>query len=109
MTNGQGSQYIPEPSFETARARLLQVVRNKPEPEPQPDLFNWRRHNLRLVAQTHVRASGLPDAIIGLVLGVTRRTINNWRHARHAPTPRHYQQLRALCLLHRRQLHLIGK
>jgi hypothetical protein len=78
-----------------ARARLLELIRRRPEPPAIVDARWWQRNRRRAdaawVLQTIPNTTAVATAI-----NVTPRTVQNWRHGNHAPTPRHWRQLRAL-------------
>jgi hypothetical protein len=95
------AERIPAPSPETTRARLLSAIQQRPAPQPaakEPtllDVAEWQRRSRGLQAPALLRSIRDTRNIAG-ALGVTARTVNYWRRGEHAPTPRHWVQLRAL-------------
>jgi hypothetical protein len=85
----------PVESLQAAKPVLVQAA--------QPDLFDeraWRRASRRIQARNFLRRFPRNDTVyVAMLLGVTPRAVNYWRTAAHAPTPKHWRQLYALCAI----------
>jgi hypothetical protein len=102
------TQAITLPTLADARARLLDLIRRRPAPKPQPD-YVTRRDVTRWARETRLREAQqtlhlIPDnSLVATALRVAPSTVRRWRAGTHSPTVRHWRQLRALrALLHGR-------
>jgi hypothetical protein len=94
-------QPVTLPTLAEARARLLEVIRQRPEPKPRPqyvtraDVARWEgagrlrdaQRTLRLVRET---------SLVATALRIAPSTVRRWRAGTHAPNVRHWRQLSAL-------------
>ena len=94
-TTASTRQAVVLPTLADARARLLEMIRQRSESPVIIDAVWWQRNRRRADAVWLLRT--IPGTThIATVIGVTPQSVRNWRAGRCAPTPRHWRQLRAL-------------
>jgi hypothetical protein len=91
------------PTLAAARARLIEVIRQKPAPEPRyytaRDAARDAARGRRESAVRWLRAIPSHPTHVATVLGVTPRCVQYWRRGERAPTVKHWRQLGSLYAL----------
>jgi hypothetical protein len=92
------------PSLADARARIVELLRQRPAPKSEAKvetdaqaMARWARSGRRADARRTLALVGSHvDRALARALLVSPRTVARWRRGAHAPTPRHWRQLLAV-------------
>ena len=85
-------QAVILPALAAARARLLEVIRQRPKPKPAPVVI----HTGRRADAVRILRSIPGTKNVAIALRVAPSTVWRWRAGACVPTVRHWRKLRSL-------------